>query len=135
MGMKHLNKATQKIFETLVEGLEPGQSRKVDNAPGVYMAVHVERLSKDTYAVAHYYERNGDLVPDPDMEFWVAETGAVFPIAIQMSMGYYQKALVFEDGKLKGYHPRALAEQVSFTTMWFRNIREQQGVKPTKKAA
>mgnify|MGYP001558193766 CR=1 FL=1 len=125
--MKPINKAAQRIFDQLTAGLQPGQDRKLDNAPGAYMALHVERLTATTYSLAHYYEQCGDLVPDPDMEFWRAETGAVFPIAIQHATGYYSRAIEFDaDGKPAGIRPRTLRELCSFAAMWLKNIKAQQ---------
>src|SRR5258708_7470587 len=91
--MKAINKAAKRILDRLTEGLSTaGQSRKVDNAPGAFMAVHVERLS-DTeagavFSIAHYYEQHGDLVPDPDMTFIRALDGEWYPLTIQDQFVY-----------------------------------------------
>lgn len=127
--MKAINKSAQKVLEALVAGLEPGSSKKFDNAKGVYMALSVERLSEDRFSIAHYFEANGDLVADPDMEFWKGPDGRFYPVAIQMSTGHYQQAIQFgDDGKPKGYAPKAQAEQASFAASWLRNVKSQQGV-------
>lgn len=125
--MKPLSKASQRIFDRLVEGLAVGQARILNNAPGVFMPLHVERLTEDRYSLAHYYEQNGDLVPDPDGEFYRADSGAVFPSALQQCTGNYTRALEFgNDGKLKGYRVHALRELSNFARMWLRNINDQQ---------
>ena len=33
-----------------------------------FMDLHFEKIGENTYSLAHYFEQNGDLVPDPDME-------------------------------------------------------------------
>jgi len=130
---KMLNQSAAKIFMVLIAGLAVGQSRKIDNTHGTYMPVSVERLGENRYSVTHYFEQNGDLVPDPDMEFMTLEAGgnvAVIPLAIQHSTGHYQRTAELDDnGKIKGFYVRALAEQVSFANTWMRNIRLQQGLK------
>ena len=126
--MKSISKSAVAVLETLTRGLQPGESRKFGEAGGAIMPAVVECLAPNQYSVSHYYEANGDLVPDPDMEFYRAETGAWFPVAITMSSGYRSVALKIEDGKIKSYVPSALVELCSFTTMWMRNIRSQQGL-------
>lgn len=73
-GLRPVSQSAETVLEQLVEPLdEPGASRKVDNASGAFMCVCVERVEETQYgpvfSVAHYYEQNGDLVPDPDVTF------------------------------------------------------------------
>ena len=37
-----------------------------------FMDLHFEKSGENTFAMAHYFEQNGDLVPDPDMEIRVS---------------------------------------------------------------
>jgi len=72
-------------------------------------------------SVAHYFEQNGDLVADPDVELhyptWV-------PIGItQAFFGYRSKFIEREDGTHidLSFH----REVSSFLTLWARNIKAQ----------
>lgn len=127
--MQTISKPAAKILDTLTSGLKPGESRKIDASGGSYMPVHVECLTDGHYSVAHYFEQNGDLVPDPDMEFYRAETGAWLPVNCTMATGYYTQAISFEGSKPKGFYPHVLRELCSFASMWMRNIKDQQNLK------
>lgn len=121
-----LSKAAQKTFDRLVSELEVGQARKLDSKNG-YMPLCVERLESDRYSLAHYYEQNGDLVPDPDGEFWRGADGRVYPVALQQCTGHYTLAIEFNDaGQPSRFSPRAGRELASFAAMWLRNIKAQQ---------
>ena len=77
-------------FLTNFEDCEEEGYKKLDNGgPGI-MAVTIESLSssKDgaTYSITHYFESNGDLVPDPDMVFLKKKgnnTNLWFPLSFQ----------------------------------------------------
>lgn len=142
--MKSLSVTATRTFLKLVEGLEPGQGRKVDNNKA-YMAVQVDFLSRrpypgfpmssiEMYAVAHRYEQNGDRISDPDIEFYVLRTAGyqpkVFPTAIDQA-GRYRRAVFFDrDGTTEKYYPREQRDIANFcSTVWFKNIRLQQGLK------
>ena len=130
-GMKAVSKSSGRILDALTRNLELGEARKVDNAPGAYMAVHVDHV-EDTalgpaFAVAHYYEQGGDLIPDPDVVFLRALDGRWYPLAFQNSLGYRRAAEVRADGEVM-VHPARQRDLASFSNMWVRNIREQQGL-------
>src|SRR6185503_1836388 len=89
----------------LVDGLLAGEARRFDNANGTFMAVSIDCLARapgpsdgarggSLYAIAHRYEANGDLVPDPDVEFYVVDAScsqAVYPAAIDHGpLGYFR---------------------------------------------
>jgi hypothetical protein len=124
--MKTTNKKAAAILDILTHGLDIGEGRKVDNTEGAFMAVSVNRLSENVFAVSHYFEQNGDLVPDPDMTFFRAHTGAWVPASYQDQFRY-QEALIFEDGQISKFSPRLLSQLSSFANMWMNNIRDQQG--------
>lgn len=48
--------------------------------PG-YERLCVETISARRVSVAHYFEMNGDLVPDPDIVFLIDEKGSGRPLA------------------------------------------------------
>lgn len=140
--MKTLSKAATKTFLRLVAGLEPGQAKKVDNAAGAFMAVHVDFLRRiqdhgatvEFYAVAHRYEQNGDLVPDPDVEFCVVRPGGigavlVYPVAVDTGLVYRQYVYFDAVGawpiRIDKARQQALAV---FCGTWLKNIAQQQEV-------
>ena len=94
---------------------------KVENAP--YMPLSIERHG-DTVIVTHYFEQNGDLVPDPDMEFVVTPKGEWFPVAIQHSTGHYFQAIeiVSGGGLFEIKNPKMLRDLQSFARQWGRNL-------------
>lgn len=126
--MRAINKKATAILTSIVEGMEPGTSKRIDNTDGTYMPLSVERLTENHYSMAHYFEQNGDLVPDPDMEFYRGEDGKFYPVAIQMSTGYYQRAINFDGDKVAGFYPRAQREQAVFAAQWLDNVKSQQGL-------
>jgi hypothetical protein len=131
--MKTLNKTAEKTFRALIADLAaPGDAKKIENSGGAFMAVSVDFLSRNAdgsclYAVAHRFEQNGDLCPDPDVEFYVTPLG-VAPTAIDQIMGY-QRAVEFDErGVVSRIRLGAQADITSFCNGWLRNIREQQGI-------
>jgi hypothetical protein len=144
-GMQKLNDRATEIFMSLVSGLRVGDARKLDNAPGTFMAVSVDFLVGEElptpgglpwalYAVAHYYRANGDLVPDPDVEFYLVDditrpgAKAVYPIAIDHGpLGYHRYAQLEGPGHLSAVS-RGQAELSHFCDVWMRNIASQQGL-------
>lgn len=121
------------ILDELTSGLDVGDSRKVDRGLG-FMPVHVECLHHSglgpLFSVAHYYEQNGDLVPDPDVVF-VHTTNGWSPISFQNSLAY-RVAVHFHDDGTTEVDEREQADLVSFCNQWMRNIQEQQGLSPRK---
>ena len=126
--MRTLNTKATKVLEALTKGLLEGTSRKVDNTNGAWMPVSVEHLYGTHYRTAHYFEQNGDLVPDPDVEFLKTPEGWV-PLAIQQCTGHYSRPIrLSDDGTtITGIAPRAYADLVSFCNMWMSNVAAQQG--------
>lgn len=64
---------------------------KIENPP--FMPLVIEKLYKDDgkviIAMTHYYEQNGDLVPDPDMEIEVdVENEKARALSFQNSLVY-----------------------------------------------
>ena len=128
--MKPLNKATSKVLAKLVAGLDVGEAKKIDNTNGTFMAVHVDCIGDNQYAVAHYFTQNGDAMADPDMTFYKDSADNFYPMSItQAAMGIYREVAAFgPGGTIEKYAPRGYAELRSFATSWMRNIKSQQGV-------
>jgi len=53
------------------------------------------------------------------------------PLDIQDSIGYRESAKI-ENGKLAGIYPKRMADLISFTSMWMKNIKSQQQIKVMK---
>jgi len=132
--MKSLSKPASAVMDQLTHGLRLGDHTKIDNTGGTFMAVSVENIGRTDqgalFSVAHYYEQNGDLMRDPEMVF-LKRNGKYYPVTFQQdgSLGFYQEAIEIRGGKVIGYYPPVLQEQVSFAQMWMKNIKEQQGLR------
>ena len=129
--LKVLSRAAAAVLDELVADLDVGDSRKVDRGTG-FMAVHVECLHRSglglLYSIAHYFESQGDLVPDPDCVFVRAATGWS-PVSFQNSIAYRVAVHFHEDGTIE-VDEKEQADLVSFCNLWMRNIQEQQGISP-----
>lgn len=128
--MLTLNATAVKIMNTLTTGMEPGSARRFGERNGAFMPAFVECIGPDTFSVAHYYEQNGDLVQDPEVEFFRAPTGAWVPLSIHHgALGIRRVAVELGDnGQPSAYRPRQLRELCNFACMWLKNIREQQDI-------
>jgi len=136
-----LNKQATEIFNALISKVNGNGYVKIDNTNGVFMPLSIDLLQTNVdfagaraniYALAHNYEQNGDLVPDPDMTFAAVETGQIYPLTIQNYFGY-KEAIFVKNGDWV-VNKRELKDQVSFANMWLKNIKDQQGIKPAKTA-
>ena len=89
-----------------------------------FMPLIIEKHDEQI-VVAHYFEQNGDLIPDPDVEFVDIGGDDWLPVAIQHSTGRYcrtaEKAASGNWLISKG----AMADLRSFVRMWARNLRSQ----------
>lgn len=94
---------------------------RVDNEP--YQRLCIEAISDNTISVAHYYEMNGDLVPDPDMVFLV-ENGNWYPISFQNQMKYEDAVKYDGNGQIIAIMNN-IRSMVLFSQMWAKNIKEQ----------
>ena len=131
-GLQPLGPPSKKILDTITAGLthpadEGKSSRKIDRAPGAYMAVYVERIGDDRYSVAHYFTQNGDRVADPDIEF-ERENGEWYPAAAQMAVGTYHRAFEHEDDGRILYRPKTYRSIAQLANVLLRNIKAQQDI-------
>ena len=84
-----------------------------------FMDLHIEVLGNNKVSVAHYYEQNWDLIPDPDIVFKLDNWNAV-PISFRSQFCDYDISAICNQMQLK----RAL-ELEKFTRLWFRNLKAQ----------
>jgi len=85
-----------------------------------FMPLVIERHG-DLISVAHYFEQEGDLIQDPEVEFHFPTW---FPTAItQAWLGRREKFIQHQGGPFvdSKFHN----EVTSFTSLWARNIRAQ----------
>ena len=137
--MKAVNKTSAKILDTLTNGLDFDTDctyRKLNKEEGSFMAVSIECINKirvgNLISIAHYYEQNSDLMADPEMIFIKAVDGNYYPIYIKMAGTNYERYSVnIEDGEIKTYNPRQQKDDATFANTWMRNIKQQQGLKPS----
>ena len=132
--MKAISKNAKKVMDKLTENWDSvGNGRKIDNTNGTFMAVHVELVNEcklgQIYSVTHYYEQEGDLMRDPDMEFIKGEDGEYYPISFWQDAPLKRdEAVEWEDGEIKGIRPKLQAQLATFANLWMKNIKEQQGL-------
>lgn len=131
-GLRPVSKSARKVLELLVDGLdEPGASKKLDNAQGAFMAVCVERIEETSrgpvYSVAHYYEQNGDLVPDPDVTMLCGADGEFYPLSYQDGRVYRLSVELGPDSSAR-VNREWRTDLVHFVGGWMRNIKAQQGL-------
>jgi hypothetical protein len=72
-------------------------------------------------SVAHYFEQNGDLIADPEVEF---HHPSWFPTAITQVWGGRREKFIERDGQ-EYIDTKFHDEVTSFLAMWGRNIRSQ----------
>ena len=130
--MKTLSRRATLIFQKIVDGMEAvGDSRRLDNAEGVYMALCVEVIDRKhrglVVSLAHYYEQHGDLMADPEVCFLLSEDrSSVWPLSYkQASLGIDNEYVQFgEDGF--AYDKAKQADLAGFCNTWMSNIEDQQ---------
>ncbi len=123
----HVSQKAAKVLNKITKGLNVGDSRKIDNSEGSFMAVHVERLHGNVYSVAHYYLQNGDMMADPDITFLKNDLGWTPLTYTQHSLGLFQVAAKIDASQAITHFSRSLSASLrSFTTNWMSNILAQQ---------
>ncbi len=92
---------------------------KIENPP--YLPLVIKRLAPNKIILAHYYEQNGDLIPDPEMEILINHN---IRVAVPMS---FKNALIEKVWKAgKGKDSDKLGRELeSFLEMWLKNIEAQ----------
>lgn len=134
--MKHLTQSAAQVFRILVEGLKnPGDARKIDNADGAFMAVHVDFIHANEhgqhFAIAHHYLQQGDVMNDPEMVFLLTTAdNQVYPLTFRQDGGLPidQVAATADDGESIRFNQKLQSDLTSFANMWMKNIKEQQGL-------
>lgn len=89
-----------------------------------FMNLHLDILAKDehstTISLAHYYEQNGDLVSDPDMEIKIYKYGMAEALTYQDS--YIFQRVYPEANKAI---PKLKKQLNTFLSLWLKNCIQQ----------
>lgn len=118
------------LFQTTIEHLLKAHNLLEAFQSQLDFHVHFDMLCYDRLvierhdeliSVAHYFEQNGDLIADPEVELhyptWT-------PTAITQVIGYRRAKFIERDGKT--YVDTKFHRQVSsFLSLWARNIQAQ----------
>lgn len=107
----------------IAEGILTGRYRYMKLRASGYMDLVIERVGEDRISLSHYYEQNGDLMADPDMEILIdTEKEILQAVTFQQdALGIYHCA--YDGGKITdGF----LADELDdFLEDWLRNIKVQ----------
>ncbi|MGB7532996.1 MAG: hypothetical protein WA977_08510 [Halobacteriota archaeon] len=132
--MKAINQRAKKVMDVLTGYIDGANDHKIiDNTEGTFMPVHVEHVNNcklgQIFSIAHYYEQNGDMMRDPDMEFIKGGDGEYYPISFwQDAPPVRDEPIKWVDGDIVGYNEKQQAALVPFANIWMKNIKEQQGL-------
>lgn len=134
--MKKLNQKAAKVFNKLILKLNDQGYLKLDASEGTFMPVVLEQLRKQVafgpmmvhiYSLAHYFNLNGDLVPDPDMTFAVhaQDPFLIWPLSYQDQYRFQEGLFCDEKGVWK-VNRQLQQDHASFANHWLLNIQSQQ---------
>ena len=87
----------------------------------------VETIDAHRLVVAHYFEMNGDLVPDPSITFFVTGTGEWAPIGVEQAIGGRRSYVRMTDDAtgIASYDADGQADLAEFAEIWAQNIEAQ----------
>lgn len=92
--------------------------------PG-YDRLVIEKIAPKQISVAHYFEQNGDAVADPDIVFFMDDTGWI-PIEITQVFGYQRVAFLRADGeRIIAALPGDQVAVAVFADDWAENLKLQ----------
>jgi hypothetical protein len=128
-----LSAQAEAVMDTLTAGMTVSDHKKIDNAEGTFMVLHVECIGKcnlgHIFSLAHYYTQHGDLMRDPEMLFIKAEDGGYYPAEIwQDAVNSHGVGIQIENGDAVSIDETEQADLTVFAEVWLKNIRVQQGL-------
>jgi|GEM_PF-1029557 len=126
-------KRLEKILGDLAE-TKSKEYLKLESAP--YMALSIDILRHTEkgfiFSMAHNYEQNGDLIPDPDMEIEInLESKTAEALTFQNSLIFSRVYEYNDKGEKIGVRTKLKKDLNGFLEMWTRHI-IQQGHKITE---
>ena len=105
---------------------QPGAALRLE-MPG-FDSLRIERLPNGAIRVAHVYQAEGFLVPEPDVCFFVDAEEKWIPINITQSITGYRVVAQMNGAfdTILRYNRQAQAELADFCEQWAQNLAEQQ---------
>jgi hypothetical protein len=125
----------------LFGGLQALRDKPIKLESEGYMPLSIEFIGAGPrglplVSVMHFYEQNGDLMRDPDMEFEVDDEGGWHPVSYcQDSIGLMQEAVFVDDktGRVM-VRPKLVRDLRRFAATWSKNLDEQGFLEAARKA-
>jgi len=103
---------------------KPGVTLRLDMQH--FDQLRIECLPNGCVSVAHLFEVQGHLVPEPDVAFFIDAQRNWVPIDITQSAGYIACAKLSNDAKtILRYDPEGQADLADFCEIWAQNLRDQ----------
>ena len=136
-GLKAVSQQSKEILDIVTAGVLASDetSKKWDSKRG-FMPLVVEYVGPSKlgaiYSLAHYYEQQGDLMRDPEMEFIKGPDGNYYPISFWQDNPPVREEVVEWDDKSGGVinvNRRQQASEAHFANTWLGNIKQQQDIK------
>lgn len=88
-----------------------------------WMPLVIEKIGPDRISLAHYFEQNGDLMADPEMEVRIdVAHGVAEALTYRLDSLGVRTVAYPEEGKV---NVRVKASQNSFLALWLRNLSAQ----------
>lgn len=116
-------KRLERLVGDLPAFLARPDGRRIVRDP--FMPLVVEPLGPKTLSLAHYYEQNGDLMADPEMEIRVdLEQGTAESLSYRQD-GLGLCLMVYPDEEERLVNLREKKGQNAFLEQWLVNLRKQ----------
>ena len=134
MKEQRLIRVAESIFRKIVKMIPDGEDYFKLNNSELFMPLVVERLHTTkvlgieytVFSFAHYYEQNGDLVPDPDMTFYCNDTEGIFPATFQNAYRYDEA--ITGSGNAVTVQVKLMQSLSEFANVWMCNLKAHQGI-------
>lgn len=134
--MRTINKKSAAIFQRIIKEGKGETAFKIKNSNS-FMPLVVEKIGEnidivgravDVYSFAHYYEQNGDLVPDPEMTFAVSRKDplSIWPMSFYNAY-YYEEGIFCKNGHWL-ISTKKQKDEAVFAGQWLENIKYQQNI-------
>jgi hypothetical protein len=123
MAQTTMKSAIEKILKAhgLLEAFNSAQHYAAKIASNGFMPLSIEKHGR-TITLTHYYEVNGDLVPDPDVEYVDLGGNDWLPVAIQHATGHYCRTAQQAASGNWLVSKRTMQDLQSFSRQWARNL-------------
>jgi len=139
--VRAVNKKATEVIDLMLIGIDENNShRRIDNntPDSAYMPVSVEWVGDcrigDVFSIAHYFERNGDLMADPEMTFLRGPDGKYYPLSYKLDeFGVYREGVRWIGGEPKYINMAEQRDEAIFAGTWMENIKTHQFSKNQKK--